>query len=107
ATGLNSAPLPASTVTRNIASTPPQRRGSLLAQPEEREPGIGAGMAAAIFFALAVLYFLPAFLPGKQIYGTDFINAGYFFQDYLSRRFAAGELPRWVPYIYGGVPLFA
>jgi hypothetical protein len=95
-------------VSRNQpASTPPARRGSPLSPPPEREPGIGAGAAAAVFLALAVVYFLPALMPGKQIYGSDFINAGYFFQDYLSRRFAAGELPTWVPYLYGGVPLFS
>lgn len=94
-------------MTRNTASTPPQRRGLPPAEPAEREPGIGAGGAAAIFLALAVLYFLPAFLPGRQIFGTDFANAGYFFQDYISWRFSAGELPRWVPYVYGGVPYFA
>jgi hypothetical protein len=95
-------------VSRNTAAaTPPARRGSPLAPPPEREPGIGAGAAAAVFFALSVLYFLPAFMPGKQIYGSDFINAGYFFYDYLSQRFAAGELPRWVPYVYGGLPMFA
>lgn len=89
------------------AGPAPARRGSPLAPPPEREPGIGTGTAAAVFLALAVLYFLPAFVPGKQIYGSDFINAGYFFQDYISRRFSAGELPRWVPYVYGGVPYFA
>lgn len=95
-------------MTRNTASTPPPaRRGSPLAEPAEREPGIGPGAAAAIFLALAVLYFLPAFFPGRQIFGTDFANAGYFFQDYISRRFSAGELPAWVPYVYGGVPYFA
>ncbi|HKP74924.1 MAG TPA: hypothetical protein VJT67_05240, partial [Longimicrobiaceae bacterium] len=31
----------------------------------------------------------------------------YFFFDHLSRRFAAGELPKWVPYVFGGVPMFA
>src|SRR5262249_60738080 len=82
---------------------PPARRASLLAPPPEREPGMGAGMAAAIYLGLALLYFLPAFLPGKQIYGTDFSNAGFFFQEFLSRSFAAGHLPRWVPYLMGGV----
>jgi hypothetical protein len=97
------------TVTRKTATAEPApaRRGPPLAPPPEREPGIGAGTAAAVFLALAVIYFLPAFMPGKQIYGSDFINAGYFFQDYISRRFSAGELPRWVPYVYGGVPYFA
>lgn len=83
------------------------RRASLLAPPPEREPAIGAGTAAAIYFVLALLYFIPAFLPGKQIFGTDFSQAGYFFQDFLSRSFGAGHLPRWVPYLYGGVPLFS
>ncbi|HET7234624.1 MAG TPA: YfhO family protein [Longimicrobium sp.] len=83
------------------------RRASLLAMPPEPEPGVGAGVAAAIYFVLALIYFLPAFMPGKQIFGTDFSQAGYFFQDFLSRSFAAGHLPRWVPYLYGGVPLFS
>lgn len=85
----------------------PPRRASLLAAPPEREPGIGPGVAAAIYFALALVYFLPAFMPGRQIFGTDFSQAGYFFQDFLSRSFAAGHLPKWVPYLYGGVPLFS
>ncbi|HYH80994.1 MAG TPA: YfhO family protein [Longimicrobium sp.] len=88
------------------AAVPP-RRASLYAEPPEREPGIGAGTAAAIYFVLALLYFLPAFMPGKQIYGTDFSQAGYFFQDFLSRSFSAGHLPKWVPYLFGGVPLFS
>jgi membrane protein YfhO len=79
----------------------------MLAPPPEREPGIGAGTAATAYFALALLYFLPAFLPGKQIYGTDFSNAGYFFQVFISRSFAAGHLPAWVPYLMGGVPIFS
>ncbi|HEU4557465.1 MAG TPA: YfhO family protein [Longimicrobium sp.] len=85
----------------------PQRRASLLAQPAEREPGIGAGTAAAIYFALALLYFIPAFMPGKQIFGTDFTQAGYFFQDLLSKSFAAGHLPKWVPYLFGGLPIYS
>lgn len=85
----------------------PARRASLLAPPPEREPGIGAGLAAALYLALALLYFIPAFMPGKQLYGTDYTQAGYFFQDFLSRSFGAGHLPGWVPYVFGGVPMFA
>ncbi|HET7462628.1 MAG TPA: YfhO family protein [Longimicrobium sp.] len=85
----------------------PPRRTSLLAMPPEPEPGIGPGVAAAVYFALALVYLLPAFMPGRQIFGTDFSQAGYFFQDFLSRSFAAGHLPKWVPYLYGGVPLFS
>lgn len=95
-------------MTRKTATTPgPARRSSLLAPPREREPGIGAGTAAAIYFALALVYFLPALLPGRMIFGTDLINSGYFYYNFISQRFAAGVLPRWVPYVYGGVPLFS
>src|SRR5215217_5940367 len=65
------------------------------------------GLAAAIFFALSLFYFLPAFLPTEQIFGTDYMGGGYFFYNFISERFAAGSLPKWVPYIFGGMPLAA
>ena len=34
------------------------------ATPAAGSPAIGFGTALAIYFALAVVYFLPAFLPG-------------------------------------------
>lgn len=86
-------------------ASPPRR--SAAPPPAEREPGIGAGAAAAIYFALSLVYFLPAFLPGNHIFGTDYLNAGYFFYDFISERTAAGHLPGWVPYVYGGLPLFS
>ncbi|HEX6925490.1 MAG TPA: YfhO family protein [Longimicrobiaceae bacterium] len=68
---------------------------------------IGGWTALAIYFALAVAYFLPAFLPGQHIYGSDYLAGGYFFHEFISARFAEGALPKWVPYVYGGLPLFA
>jgi hypothetical protein len=67
----------------------------------------GVGFAALVYFGLAVLYFLPAFLPMAHIYGSDYFAAGYFSHEFISERLAAGELPKWVPYVYGGVPMFA
>jgi hypothetical protein len=64
-------------------------------------------IAAAIYFALAVLYFFPAFLPGKHIFGTDYLIGGYFFHEFISQQFSAGVLPKWVPQVYGGLPIFA
>ena len=64
-------------------------------------------MATAIYFGLAVLYFLPAFMPLAHIYGSDYFAAGYFSHEFISERLAAGHLPKWVPYVYGGVPMFA
>lgn len=75
------------------------------APAEPRFPGIGT--AAAVYFGLALLYFFPAFLPGRHIYGTDYLAGGYFFHEFISQRFAAGAVPAWVPEVYGGLPLFA
>jgi hypothetical protein len=64
-------------------------------------------LAAALYFALALVYFFPAFLPGRHIFGTDYLVGGYFFHEFISQRFSAGVLPKWVPGVYGGLPLFA
>ncbi|HEU4453418.1 MAG TPA: YfhO family protein [Longimicrobium sp.] len=89
------------------AAAPARRPSAFAAAPAEAEPGMGTGTAAAIYFGLALLYFLPAFLPGRHIFGTDYIQSSYFYLDFISQRTAAGELPGWVPYVYGGVPLFS
>ncbi|HEX6373468.1 MAG TPA: YfhO family protein [Longimicrobium sp.] len=88
-------------------TAPPPRRVSALAAPADPDPGIGAGVAAAIYFALALIYFLPAFLPGRHIFGTDYTMSSFFYLDFISERTKAGGLPGWVPYVYGGVPLFS
>ena len=85
----------------------PARRPSLLAQAPDPEPAVGLGAAALLYFGLALLYFLPAFLPGRHIFGTDYLQAGYFFYDFVKERTAAGSLPGWVPYVYGGLPHYA
>jgi hypothetical protein len=90
---------------KKTAAPPP--RASLLAAPADTEPRLGAGVAAALYFALALVYFLPAFLPGRHIFGTDYSVSGFFYYDFISQRTADGTLPGWVPYVYGGVPLFS
>jgi hypothetical protein len=64
-------------------------------------------IAAAIFFGLAILYFAPAFFPGRGIFGTDYLAGGYQFTEFLSHQIRSGVIPKWVPYVYGGVPLHA
>ncbi|CAN5720723.1 YfhO family protein [soil metagenome] len=64
-------------------------------------------VAAAIYFGLSLVFFLPSFLPGRHIYGTDYLGGGYFFYHFISERLAAGDLPKWIPYIFGGLPLFS
>lgn len=70
-------------------------------------PLLTTPLAAGIFFGLALVYFLPALLPGQGIFGTDYLAGGYPFSDFIAERLKAGELPKWVPYVYGGLPLFA
>jgi hypothetical protein len=82
-------------------------RGTAAPPPADAGPRISTGAAAAIYFGLALLYFLPAFLPDRHIYGTDYLVGGYFFHEFISEQFAKGELPRWVPYVFGGLPLYA
>lgn len=88
-------------------TAPPPRRASALAAPVDSELPVRFWMAAAAFFALSLLYFLPAFLPGRQVYGTDYLAGSYFFYDFFADRFGAGALPKWVPYVYGGMPVYA
>lgn len=83
------------------------RRSPPTALAIDPQPPVTIGIAAAIYSALALFYFLPAFLPGRHIFGTDYLVGGFFAHEFISARFAAGEVPKWVPYLYGGVPLFA
>ena len=64
-------------------------------------------LAASIFLSLALIYFAPAFFPGRGIFGTDYLAGGYQFLEFLSNQLRAGVIPKWVPYVYGGVPLHA
>ncbi len=68
---------------------------------------LGGWTAAAIYFGLALIYFLPAFLPGRHIFGTDYLAGAFFAHDFISQRFAAWAMPKWDPFLYGGVPMFA
>ena len=84
-----------------------QRGRATTPASEGRPVGPGVGWAAALFFAVSLVYFLPSFLPGRHIFGTDYLAGGYFFYHFISERLADGELPKWVPHVFGGLPLFA
>lgn len=71
--------------------------------PLWRRPALHLGL----YVALALLYFLPAFLPGRHVFGTDYLAAGYFKHEFTSRLISEGTLPAWIPFIFGGVPVFA
>jgi hypothetical protein len=113
---------------RNPKSTPPASQKRTPARPtpvrqtprgptvaglaaldeEERADSLASlGRVAILCLALSLIYFFPTFLPDRQIGGTDFTASGYFFQEFLAQRFNSGVLPKWVPYLYGGLPLFS
>ena len=81
----------------------PARRGAT----DEPQSSVPLGIAALTYFGLALLYFLPALLPANHIFGTDYFAGGYFFYDFVSERLSSGSIPKWVPYIFGGLPHFA
>ncbi|MEJ2187781.1 MAG: hypothetical protein P8Z36_17970, partial [Gemmatimonadota bacterium] len=82
-------------------------------EPTSNEPPdtlsrfFSAGVVAAVYFGLALIYFIPAFLPGRHLFGTDYLAAGYFSHEFVAGRLTAGALPKWIPYIFGGLPMFA
>ena len=87
-------------------SSPPRSASRPAPAPGPAQPAIEIswGVAAAVYLALATLYFLPAFMPGKQIFGTDYLAGAYPAYDFIVRQLGEGNLPKWVPYIFGGLP---
>jgi hypothetical protein len=78
------------------------------ADPRVTDPGwITLGTATLLFFGLALLFFLPALLPGQGLFGTDYLAGTYPFHDAIADQIRSGQLPRWIPYVYGGLPVFA
>lgn len=61
----------------------------------------------AAYFLLALAWFAVGFFPDRQLVGTDYIAAGHFFSEFISGRFAAGAIPKWTPYVFGGLPVYA
>lgn len=60
--------------------------------------------------ALPFVFYLPLFLPGeaRQYFeGGDFVDQFYAFAVHEVRTFAAGGIPLWNPYAYGGTPFWA
>lgn len=61
----------------------------------------------ASYFLLSLVFFLPALMPGSMIYGSDHLAESYFSELFADGRFAAGELPKWNPFLFGGFPFYA
>src|SRR5215211_3250669 len=85
----------------------PTPRPTVSLREVEPELDIPFKLAAGVFLGLALVYFAPAFFPGRGIFGTDYLAGGYQFMEFLSNQLRSGVIPKWVPYVYGGVPLHA
>ncbi|HMA21955.1 MAG TPA: hypothetical protein VKO87_14190, partial [Gemmatimonadaceae bacterium] len=85
----------------------PTPRVNVPVKPPDLDLVVPFKLAAGIFFALALVYFAPAFMPDREIFGTDYLAGGYQFMEFLSNQLRSGVIPKWIPYVYGGVPLHA
>jgi len=93
--------------TKSKGRQTPTPRATVSLRDEDVDLEIPFKLATGIFFALAIVYFAPAFLPGRGIFGTDYLAGGYQFMEFLSNQLRSGVIPKWIPYVYGGVPLHA
>ena len=67
-------------------------------------------LALALLVLAPFLLLAPLFLPGEArrwFPSGDFVDQFYAFAHFETTRFAAGELPLWNPYAYGGGPFWA
>jgi hypothetical protein len=71
------------------------------------EPTLSWYHAAAVYAVLAAVYFLTAFFSDRQLFGTDYLGAALPVHEFLTGRIATGELPYWIPHLFGGVPTHA
>jgi len=58
-----------------------------------------------IIFVILLILFGKFIFSDKMLFGSDTINAGLFFRELYIDYFAEhGSIPRWNPYIFGGMP---
>ncbi len=50
---------------------------------------------------------MQGFVITDDIFTSDIMNEGFPYRHYISEALKKGELPTWLPYIYGGIPLLA
>lgn len=73
----------------------------------DRDDYVRDAWIAVGYLALSLLFFLPALMPGRTLFGTDYLSIAIFFEEFATQRFLEGDLPKWLPYVYGGAPFFA
>ncbi|MBI4535092.1 MAG: YfhO family protein [Ignavibacteriae bacterium] len=69
--------------------------------------------APVVFLILMVLlpYWklttMQGYVVTDDIFASDIMNEGFPYRYYISEALKSGELPTWLPHIYGGIPLLA
>jgi len=69
--------------------------------------------APVIFLVLMIvlpywkLATMQGFIITDDVFTSDIMNEGFPYRHYISEALKNGELPTWLPYIYGGIPLLA
>ena len=92
---------------RRQPASPAENAGPRRTSLQPRRFEVSLGLASALYFVLALVYFAKALLPGRLVYGTDYLAGGYITYDFAARQIGSGELPSWIPHIFGGLPFFA
>jgi hypothetical protein len=64
-------------------------------------------VAMLVYFGLAFLFFFPALIPGQGIFGTDYLAGTVPIHEFIAQELRSGRLPKWIPHLYGGLPVFA
>lgn len=70
-------------------------------------PSWTGDLAALLGFVLMVSIFFWPVLTGRSFFWEDFLEVFYPIQSYVAGELQAGRFPFWVPYVFGGTPLFA
>lgn len=78
---------------------------SLLKQYPTRVPV--AFLVLMILLPYWKLTTMQGFVITDDIFTSDIMNEGFPYRHYISEALKKGELPTWLPYIYGGIPLLA
>ncbi len=61
-----------------------------------------------IYLLLSLIFFHQILSSSKMVFGTDFLAGAYMSRDFFKTHLAEfGQIPMWIPYLYGGIPLYA
>ena len=61
-----------------------------------------------IYLISDLIFYRKILSPSVMVFGTDWLAAGYPIHEFIQESLRqSGQIPQWIPHLYGGVPLFA